>query len=60
MVATSKAYLKTSRFPYLSASFFDIAIPIIPKSIPPALNKPNPAETGSEPKKLTPIPTGQQ
>ena len=44
----------TSRLPYLSANFFDNVMPTIIKIIPPALNKPNPAETGSSPKKLIP------
>ena len=54
-VEINKNHPKTLRFPYLSAKGFDKPIPIIIKIIPPALNNPNPAETGSFPKKLTPI-----
>ena len=43
---------KILRFPYLSAKVLDSPIPIIIKMIPPALNKPKPADTGSFPKKL--------
>ena len=46
---------KTLRFPYLSAKALDNPIPIIINIIPPALNKPKPADTGSFPKKLIPI-----
>ena len=42
------------RFPYLSARFLDNVIPTIIKIIPPALNKPKPADTGSFPKKSMP------
>ena len=45
-----------SLLPYLSARFLDNPIPKIIKMIPPALNKPKPAESGSVPKKLIPIP----
>jgi len=53
-VDTNSAEEKTSLFPYLSARPFDSEIPTIIKIIPPALNRPNPAEIGSEPKKLMP------
>ena len=53
-VAISKNNPKTLRFPYLSAKVLESPIPIIIKIIPPALNKPKPAETGSLPKKLIP------
>ena len=53
-VAISKNKPKTFRLPYLSAMAFDKPIPTIIKMMPPALNKPNPAETGSFPKKLIP------
>ena len=46
----------TSLLPYLSANFFDSVMPTIIKIIPPALNKPKPAETGSSPKKFKPMP----
>ena len=46
---------KTFLFPYLSANIFDKPIPIIINIIPPALNNPKPAETGSLPKKFIPI-----
>ena len=45
---------KTFRFPYLSANILDNPIPIIMNIMPPALNNPKPAETGSLPKKLIP------
>ena len=48
--------LKTSLLPYLSANFLDKPIPKIIKIIPPALKRPKPADSGSAPKKLTPIP----
>ena len=46
---------KTFLLPYLSANIFDRPIPTIIKIIPPALKSPNPADTGSLPKKLIPI-----
>ena len=46
---------KTFLLPYLSANIFDKPIPIIINIIPPALKRPNPAETGSLPKKSIPI-----
>ena len=46
--------MKTSLFPNLSARYLEKEIPIIIKVIPPALNKPKPADIGSSPKKLSP------
>ena len=53
-VDINKKTLKTFLFPYLSANIFDKPIPIIINIIPPALNNPKPAETGSLPKKFIP------
>ena len=46
--------LNTFLLPYLSANLFDNMIPMIMKIMPPALNNPKPAATGSFPKKLIP------
>ena len=54
-VEINKKTANTFLLPYLSANIFDKPIPIIINMIPPALNNPKPAETGSFPKKLIPI-----
>ena len=54
-VETNNADMKTSLFPYLSARPLEKEIPTIINMIPPALNNPKPAETGSSPKKFRPI-----
>ena len=54
-VDINKKTPKTFLFPYWSANIFDKPIPIIINIIPPALNNPKPAETGSLPKKFIPI-----
>ena len=55
-VEAKRNKLKISLFPYLSANPLDKPIPKIIKIIPPALNRPKPADRGSAPKKLIPIP----
>ena len=51
----NKNKFNISLLPYLSANFFDSPIPRIINIIPPALNRPKPAESGSSPKKLIPM-----
>ena len=51
IVEIKREDMKTSLFPNLSARYLEKEIPIIIKVIPPALNKPKPADIGSSPEK---------